>query len=50
MSQAQLTEMREARVQLVVPAALHSGYDLPDGMRLLTVQEFADEMRQRFPR
>lgn len=50
MSHAQLTEMREAHLQLIVPAPLHAGYDLPDGCRLLTVQEFVDELKRRFPR
>lgn len=50
MSQAQLEEMREARLQLIVPAPLHNGYDLPPGSRLLSVAEFVQEMRRRFPR
>jgi EcoRII C terminal/Restriction endonuclease EcoRII, N-terminal len=50
MSRAQLTEMQEARLQLVVPAQLHRAYDLPEGARLLSVEEFVREMRRRFPR
>ena len=50
MSRAQLTEMHEARLQLIVPAPLHAGYDVPDGCRLFTVQQFVGEMKRRFPR
>ena len=50
MSRAQLEEMREARLQLIVPAPLHAGYDLPDDCRLLSVREFVEEMQRRFPR
>ncbi len=50
MSRAQLAEMHEARLQLVVPAPLHSGYELPEGCRLLTVQQFVEDMQRRFPR
>ena len=50
MSRAQLTEMQEARLQLVVPAPLHGGYDVPDGCRVLTVEAFLQEMKRRFPR
>ncbi len=50
MSRAQLTEMGEARLQLVVPAALHRGYDLPEGYQLLSVETFVQDMRRRFPR
>jgi EcoRII C terminal len=49
MSRAQLSEMMEAGVQLIVPAALHAGYDLPEGCRLLTVAAFIADMRARFP-
>ena len=50
MSRAQLGEMHEAHLQLIVPAPLHGGYDLPEDCRLLSVQAFVDEMRRRFPR
>jgi EcoRII C terminal/Restriction endonuclease EcoRII, N-terminal len=50
MSRAQLAEMRDAGLQLVVPAPLHNGYDLPEDYRLLTVGEFLAEMKRRFPR
>lgn len=50
MSRAQLVEMHEAQLRLVVPASLHAGYELPDGCRLLTVQQFVEEMQRRFPR
>ena len=49
MSRAQLKEMQEAQLQLVVPASLHQGYDLPEGGRLLSVEDFVQEMRRRFP-
>ena len=50
MSKAQLTEMHEAKLQLIVPASLHGGYEVPDGFHLLTVQQFVEEMQRRFPR
>jgi hypothetical protein len=50
MSRAQLKEMQEAKLQLVVPVSLHAGYDLPEGGRLLSVEQFVKEMRHRFPR
>ena len=50
MSRAQLTEMHEAKLELIVPAPLHAGYEIPDGCRLLTVQQFVEEMQRRFPR
>jgi hypothetical protein len=50
MSKAQLAEMQEARLQLIVPAPLHAGYDLPAGFSLLTVQQFVEEMIRRFQR
>ncbi len=50
MSKAQLTEMHEAKLQLIVPAPLHGAYEVPEGFRLLTVQRFVEEMQRRFPR
>lgn len=50
MSKTQLSEMRDAGLRLVVPAPLHAGYDLPDNLRLQTVEEFVVEMKRRFPR
>gem|GEM_PF-6238664 len=29
---------------------LHAGYDLSEGFRLFTVQQFLEEMKRRFPR
>ena len=49
MSRAQLTEMHEAKLQLIVPAPLHRVYDVPDGYQLLSVEEFVRDMRRRFP-
>jgi hypothetical protein len=49
MSRAQLAEMQEAGLQLIVPAALHGGYEVPEGYQLLTVEAFLKEMRARFP-
>jgi hypothetical protein len=49
MSKAQLKEMQEAGLQLIVPAALQSGYEVPDGYQILTVEEFTKDLRRRFP-
>jgi hypothetical protein len=49
MSRAQLTEMMEARLQLVVPAAFHRAYDVPEGYQLLSVEDFVKFLKHRFP-
>ncbi len=36
----QLTEMRDAKVTLVVPQAYHKGYDPGTGVRLLSIEQF----------
>lgn len=41
-SRQQLTEMRDEGVTLVVPSQLHSNYDVPTGMNVLTVQAFLE--------
>ena len=50
MSRAQLQEMHEASLQLIVPAPLHRAYDVPEGYRLLSVEEFVQDMKRRFPK
>ena len=49
MSHAQLAEMHEAKVRLTVPAPLHDGYKVPDGVQILTVSELIADLRRRFP-
>lgn len=50
MSRAQLEEMQEAHLRLTVPAPLQASYDLPEGYKVLSVQELLDDLRRRFPR
>ena len=50
MSRAQLTEMNEAKLQLIVPSPLHGAYDVPEGYQLFSVEEFVNDMRRRFPK
>jgi hypothetical protein len=50
LSRAQLTDMQEADLQLIVPAPLHQSYDIPQGASVLSVEAFVQEMKQRFPR
>ena len=49
MTRAQLEEMKEARLRLTVPAPLHAHYDVPDGYKVLSVQELLDDLKRRFP-
>ena len=49
MSRAQLVEMQEANLQLIVPAPLHRACQVPEGYRLLSVEEFVQDLRRRFP-
>ncbi len=50
MSRAQLTEMQEAKLQLIVPAGLHRAYDVPPSYHLQSVEEFVRELQRRFPK
>ncbi len=49
MSRAQLEEMKAAGLRLTVPAPLHTGWQTPEGVRLLTVEELMADLLRRFP-
>ena len=45
-SKAQLLEMKEANVTLVVPKPYHKGYDADTGIKLLTISDFMNKVKE----